>query len=182
MKKAVSAIVRWSVIVLCALVFGFNLYSANAGALIGNRLPMPFGYGAAVVLSGSMEPALGVGDLVFVKEAGRIEKGSIVVFEDRGDLVTHRVIEVREGSVITKGDANNTQDDPVEMEDIKGTVIGSLRGAGRIVEAIKSPVGTALFALLAVALVELPVLRKKRTDQRRQEAIKEQIRKLKEEL
>ena len=77
MKKAVSAIVRWSVIVLCALVFGFNLYSANAGALIGNRLPMPFGYGAAVVLSGSMEPALGVGDLIFVKEAGRIEKGSI---------------------------------------------------------------------------------------------------------
>ena len=49
-------------------MIGFNVYLANAYGLVGNQLPMPFGYGAAVVLSGSMEPEFSEGDLILIKE------------------------------------------------------------------------------------------------------------------
>ena len=43
---------------------GINVYLWNASSLAGNAMPMPFGFGMAVVLSGSMEPVLSVNDLL----------------------------------------------------------------------------------------------------------------------
>ena len=43
---------RRVVLVLLGIVLGVNVYLANAQRLVGNQLPMPFGYGAAMVLSG----------------------------------------------------------------------------------------------------------------------------------
>ena len=65
-NKVGKDILRVLLLAVCGLVLGLNIYSANAKSLVGNHLPMPFGYGAAVVLSGSMEPTLSVGDLILV--------------------------------------------------------------------------------------------------------------------
>ena len=54
----VKNLIRIIVLVVCGTVLGVNVYLANANSLIGNKLPMPFGCGAAVVLSGSMEPEM----------------------------------------------------------------------------------------------------------------------------
>ncbi len=35
-------------------------------------------------------------------------------------FITHRIVEVGNGTYITKGDANNTEDKPVEQEQIIG--------------------------------------------------------------
>ena len=59
----------------------------NAKNLVGNNLPMPFGYGAAVVLSGSMEPAFSKGDLIIVKETDEYGLNDIVVFESENPSV-----------------------------------------------------------------------------------------------
>ena len=63
-KFKIKSIVRLVLIAICGGILGLNLYSANANKLVGNQLPMPFGYGWAVVLSGSMEPAMQIGDLI----------------------------------------------------------------------------------------------------------------------
>ena len=68
-KEKLQAFLRAALVIVVSLVIGFNLYSWNARSLTGNVLPMPFGYGAAVVLSGSMEPAISVDDLIVVKAA-----------------------------------------------------------------------------------------------------------------
>ena len=70
---------RLLLLILCGLVIGVNMYLANANSLVGNQLPMPFGYGAAVVLSGSMEPEFSEGDLIFVKETESYKQNDIVV-------------------------------------------------------------------------------------------------------
>ena len=54
-NKVLKYILRIFLLALCGAVIGFNIYSANANRLVGNQLPMPFGCGAAVVLSGSIE-------------------------------------------------------------------------------------------------------------------------------
>ena len=64
MAKKIKTILRITVLVLVSAVLGVNLYTWNARSLLGNALPMPFGYGAAVVLTGSMEPTIMTDDLI----------------------------------------------------------------------------------------------------------------------
>ena len=54
MRKKWKNLVRIVLLVVAGAVLGVNLYNWNAKSLMGNSLPMPFGCGVAVVLSGSM--------------------------------------------------------------------------------------------------------------------------------
>ena len=70
-------------------------------------VPKAAGIQPYVVLSGSMEPALQVGSVVWVDvrktEAGI---GDAVTFERDGRTVTHRIVGKTEKGYLTKGDAN----------------------------------------------------------------------------
>ena len=87
-------------------------------AVILSALPLAaprlLGYEAYSVVSGSMEPALPVGSVVYVEPAGvsQIRAGDIIAFYDEATVVTHRVMENRpqESAFITKGDANQSLD------------------------------------------------------------------------
>jgi signal peptidase I len=79
--------------------------------------PALFGGRSLTVLSGSMEPALRVGDVVIDSRVlpAEIRVGDIVTFSDpegSGKLITHRVRRVRIANgtahVVTKGDNTNT--------------------------------------------------------------------------
>ncbi len=79
------------------------------------------------VVSGSMEPELPVGSIIYAQEVDplSIVKGDIVVYQSGGMTVTHRVVEVDQKAreVITKGDANAEADPiPVKFDEIKGCV------------------------------------------------------------
>ena len=178
-KKTLKNLIRFSLLILCGAILGFNIYSANANSLVGNKLPTPFGYGAAVVLSGSMEPKLSKGDLIIVKETNSYDCEDIVVFQDGNSLVVHRIIEKADEEVITKGDANNTDDGAIAISRIKGEVVFSVPYAGTAIEFIKSPVGTILIIALAILLLEIPRFKERKKDTEEIEKIKEEIRKLK---
>lgn len=154
----------------------------NASNLMKNDMPMPFGYGASVVLSGSMEPALSVDDLIIVKEVEDYVIGDMVVFQSQGSLIVHRIVLIEEEGIVTKGDANNVTDDAIELKDIKGKVILAIPGIGGIVDIIKSPVMTVIMIGLSLLFTELSFKDKKNEDDEKLEMIKEEIRRLKEEL
>jgi signal peptidase len=82
------------------------------GAMIGGGVA---GYKALTVISGSMEPTLGVGSVVIDETIAPLDArpGDVVTFHDPsrgGRLVTHRLVTARaEGDtafMVTKGDAN----------------------------------------------------------------------------
>ena len=162
-------------------MLGVNLYHWNSRSLTGNMLPMPFGRGAAVVLSGSMEPTIMTNDLIFVKAQESYEVGDIVVYQSGKMLIVHRIVALEGDSVITKGDANNTADEPVPLSFIKGEVTGWVGGLGTAVRIIKTPVVSLILVICAVMLVELPYLKKKKKDTDELEKIKAEIRRLKAE-
>lgn len=180
-NNALKKALRFALIVICGAVLGFNIYSANANSLVGNKLPMPFGYGAAVVLSGSMEPELSKGDLVFVKEAELFEINQVVVFQDGNDLVMHRIVQINGDEIITKGDANNSNDAPIDCTRIKGKVFFTLPYVGKLIDFIKTPVGTLLIIALAILLLEIPRRNEKKKDDEEIEKIKDEIKRLKDE-
>lgn len=180
-KKKFPPALRLVLLVICGAVLGVNVYLANAKSLVGNQMPMPFGYGASVVLSGSMEPEFSKGDLIIVGEADSYQERDIVVFQDGASLVVHRIIEIDGEKIITQGDANNVPDEPIESSVIKGKVLFHIDKLGTIVSFFKTPVGTVLIIAAAIALVEIPRRREKDADDAEKQKILEEIKRLREE-
>lgn len=180
-NKKFQPILRAVFLIAVSLILGINIYSWNARSLTGNALPMPFGYGGAVVLSGSMEPSISVDDLIIVKAADSYEVGDIVVYQTGRISVVHRIVAMDGETVTTRGDANNVHDDSIELSQIKGKVIAHISHVGKVVRLLKTPMATALLIAAAVLTVELPYQKEKNKKEEELERIKAEIRRLKEE-
>lgn len=174
-------LVRLVLLIVCGAILGLNVYFANAGGLVGDKLPMPFGYGAAVILSGSMEPEMSKGDLVLVAETDSVAIGDVVVYQDGSTLILHRIIELDGDTVVTQGDANETADDPISLESVKGKVVFLLPYAGNIVNFLKTPIGIICIIAAAIALLEIPRINEKKKDDEERRQIIEEINRLKDE-
>lgn len=180
-SKKRKMFIRRCLLLLIGLFLGVSAYSANARIMIGNELPMPFGYGIANVMSGSMEPTFSKGALLLVKEMSEIHTGDIVVYQSGSMLVSHRVVEMDGDTVITKGDANNTEDESFDRSLIKGKVIGWVPGLGDVAEVLKKPTVSMFLFAAAFFLSEITFRREREEDERKKERLKEEIRRLKEE-
>lgn len=75
-------------------------------------IPVFWGYKPLVIISGSMEPKLRVGGILYYKEINKKEyqKNDIVVFKSNKYLISHRIVEITNDGFITKGDANKNID------------------------------------------------------------------------
>ncbi len=179
-RRTGRLIYRIVLIVLLSVFLGGSVYSLNARRVMRNALPMPFGVGASVVLSGSMEPTLSVNDLVIVRAAGSYAEGDVVVYQSGSSLVIHRIVRVEDEYVVTKGDANNTEDDPVSLSAVKGRMAFAVPYLGLPVRLLQSTLGSVLVIVLIAALVSLSWRKERAEDDKKLDDIKEEIRRLKE--
>ena len=78
-------------------------------------IPKLFGYKPLVVISGSMEPTLKVGGLLYYEEIdiNDFKEKDILVYELKDHIISHRVVEHLDNGFITKGDANNSYDSSI---------------------------------------------------------------------
>lgn len=180
-NKKFLTLLRRIFLIGVSLVLGINLYSWNARSLTGNVLPMPFGYGGAVVLSGSMEPTIGMDELIIVKAEESYETGDVVVYQSGRILVVHRIVHMDSQTAVTRGDANNAEDSPIEISQIKGRVTAHVPHVGTLVRLLKTPAVTIGLIAAAVLSVELPYRKEKDRSDEELERIKSEIRRLKEE-
>ena len=201
--KAGRIVLRAVLILVIILTLGLTVYTWNAKRMMHNELPMPFGVGASVVLTGSMEPTLRVNDLVVVKRADEYNVGDIVVFQQGNQLIIHRIIEKNdeEAKITTKGDANNIDDGQIPVSAVKGKYSFRVPFVGLIVKGLKTVPGIIIVLGLSAFLMirswrnermesdkDLDDLRKQiaelkgEGDTRSPESIEEQIKRLKEEL
>lgn len=180
-KFKIGTLLRGVLLLIISLFLGTALYLWNAETLVGNAMPMPFGFGISAVLSGSMEPEYSVDDLVIVQKAADYQIGDVVVYQDGSMLIMHRIIAMDGDTVITKGDANDVEDTPIGKETIKGRAVARMHKAGAAVMFLKSPVGFLIMLAGAVVLFELPYYRERRKMIEEQEKIKQEIQKIKEQ-
>lgn len=173
---------RRCLLAVVGLILGLNLYFANAGVILGNQLPMPFGYGLANVLSGSMEPTFSKGTLLLVKDTQDVQEGDIVVYQSGNELIVHRIIALENDTVITQGDANNVADEPFAKTQIKGKVITWIPLLGSVAALLKTPAAVILILILAFVLIEGSFRAQKDADDAELDSIKEEIRKLKADI
>ena len=105
------------------------------------------------IMSGSMEPVLRTGGIVFTDtKERRPEIGDIVTYQVGETRVTHRVIRKEKEKYITKGDANDREDAlPVSESQIRGTVVFALPWLGYLAALLKQK---TVFMILALMMVQ----------------------------
>ena len=97
----------------------YTVMAFGAGIALALAAPLAFDARPLAVLSGSMEPVLGTGDITVVRSIAPLDArpGDIVTFRDPSNserLITHRVRSMRVQaagvSFVTRGDANNVSE------------------------------------------------------------------------
>lgn len=138
-----------------------------AGILFVPRL---FGYENFAVISGSMEPNMPVGSIVYshLEDFNNIKVDDVISFKVNSEtMVTHRVVEINQDdqSFITKGDANDVNDaEPVNYSQVIGVVHFCIPILGYIAMYLRTPLGiAAIFGIVFIILLLnfLPDLLKK---------------------
>ena len=133
--------------------------------LMGSRL---LGYRVYTVISGSMEPAYSVGDLLYVKEVdvNTIKVDDPITFVLNEDLVvaTHRVtrVDAENKRFYTKGDANEIEDaEPVHFNNVIGVPQFHIPKLGYVSDFVQHAPGmyiTIGAGIILILLVFLPDL------------------------
>lgn len=75
------------------------------------------------VMTGSMETGIHSGDYILVKKSSNYKKGDVITYLKDGNYITHRIVKIENNKIITKGDANNIEDEAIEKEDIVGKYV-----------------------------------------------------------
>lgn len=126
-----------------------------------------FGFNVFTVLSGSMEPEIHTGSIIYVKDidAEDIKKGDVITYMISDDAKsTHRVTEVIKDEptqinptgykYMTKGDANASEDGaPVIYANVIGEVKFSIPLLGYVANYIQNPPG--MYVAIAGGIVLL---------------------------
>lgn len=156
MKKILYYIL-FLVIVLLFLIFNLTLIIKSK--LYPDKIADFMGYKPFIVMSGSMETTINIGDLVIVKKvnSSSIHTGDIIAFKNGNIVISHRVKEVINDSGIykfkTKGDNNNVADDFIVNSDaIEGIFVNKIPGLGSILLFLGKPIGLLMVILVIIII------------------------------
>lgn len=82
-----------------------------------------FGYSVFSTETGSMSPTMEKGDIVIIKIGDEIREKDIITYKKENALITHRIVDINEDTIIAKGDNNNTEDEPINKNQVIGKAI-----------------------------------------------------------
>lgn len=171
----VGDIAFFAVIGFVALYAVFNGIDKHTGY----KLPF-FGTRSSVVITPSMSfknkdntyltedmDQIQINDLITTKmeKYENIDVYEVITFYSNETLICHRVVAKYENEngkyLVTRGDANNTDDEPINYSLYRGTVIKVVPGAGKVVGFFQSPYlylaicGTVFFVALGFFIYDI---------------------------
>lgn len=163
--------------VLCIIlipILMLNISLIVKSYINSNKVPSVGGYLPLIVLTDSMYPEIQSGDLIICHTADpkEVAEGDVIAFFDPAgngtSIVTHRVVEITrengELAFITKGDANNVEDQmPAPAENLVGQYRTRIAGAGNIAMFMQTTTGLIVcVGVPIVLLIGYDALRRKR--------------------
>ena len=182
-KKVFTYIFRIVIFLVISIVLGLTIYTMNARKVTGQKLVMPFNKTIAFVWTGSMEPTIGVNDLIVVEKTNDYEVDDIVVYQSGDTLIVHRIYSIDGEIVRTVGDNNDgSLDDPINIKAIQGEVIDIIPFWGLVLKLLRSPISIVIMISLSIILLVLSYKKEKQENSQKIESLKEELEKLKQEL
>lgn len=107
-------------IILLVILIGYNFFQIS---ILNKKYSNFFDYTFFEVTTGSMSGTIEINDVVIVKINDNIKENDIITYELDDTIITHRLIKIEDNQLITKGDANNAEDRPIEKTSVIGKVI-----------------------------------------------------------
>ena len=126
-------------IIIFAFILLVSIYNNIQISILKNDYSSFFGYSLFEVQTGSMSGTIEVGDWIVVKETNDIELDDIITYKQGDEFTTHRVIEKYNDTYVTKGDVNNTKDEPITDKEIVGKVVKILPHFGILRKTLFNP-------------------------------------------
>ena len=151
LKKITKIVVN---VLTCLLLFILVLviYGKIATTFGKNSYPNYFGYTFFEVASGSMEPALHINDVVFVKITKEdFKEKDIIAFVSDDTVITHRVMIINGDVITVKGDHNDVVDMPITHEQVIGRIVKVFPELGIWKKVLTDP--KILFAIFITMLL-----------------------------
>lgn len=153
MKEKLKEIDIVAVILIVILTILIVCYSQIK--LFGKKYINFCGYTIFQVITGSMADTIEIKDIVIVKLTKDVNVNDIITYKSGEDFVTHRVIKKENNQIITKGDANNSEDAPITQDDIVGKVVFIISNVAIWINVLKTPevILAIIFTLIIIKLL-----------------------------
>ncbi len=151
----------WLVLILLIIVFLIILFFNKKMEKISM-----FGIKGMVVVSGSMEPNINVGDIVIVKKKRQdeIKVNDVIAFKNGNVVVTHRIVDIIDDKYQTKGDNNNVADeDLIQYDNVEGVKIFKIPLLGYVILFIRDNF-VLILVLLGMLMLYLTFKKGKQID------------------
>ena len=167
-KKIFSAILNILIVFVLMLLI-LVIYSIIQINVFNKSYVNLFGYTALQVKTGSMEDTIHVNDIVVVKilkNKNEIKSNDIISYKEEDYIITHRVIEVTEDKIITKGDANNTEDNPITKDAVIGKVTKIVPNISIWIDVFKTK---SVFSLAIITIILFIITFSIKTDEEKED-------------
>ncbi|MEG1009983.1 MAG: S24 family peptidase [Clostridia bacterium] len=121
--KWIKAILKGIIYTILGIMIMLCVYILVTTGIFKQDYANVFGYTYFQVKTGSMTGEIEKDDLIIVKLTNKVVENDIITFKDNKDFITHRLIKINNNQLLTKGDANNTLDEPINKTQVIGKVV-----------------------------------------------------------
>ncbi len=146
------------VIIGIVIVSIYNIFIVNAFRILDKRGKPIFNFYMYIIITDSMKPYINSGDIIIShkEKEEKIEVGDVITFSKFGEVITHRIIEIKDDGkdlkqYITKGDNNNVEDNyNIYYDEIIGKEIIKIPYLGKIALILQEDV--YIFVIIIILL------------------------------
>ncbi len=165
LKNIKNILINFIIIVL-VLVAILVIYSFIQLNILNKEYVNIFGYSIFQIETGSMSNTIEIDDIIIIKLGNNdISENDIVTYKNGKDFITHRVINIEDDSIIAKGDNNNIEDDPVNINDVIGKVVFIFHDI-RIWKAVFSDISVIIPICITLVLLILLISYKEKVGEK----------------
>ena len=133
--------------IILSMALSLNILSFTNSSFLNMRIYR--------VGSGSMEPYLKINSLILIKKSNDYKINDVITYQNDDEYVTHRIISINDEEVITKGDANNKEDNPITKDKIVGKLIYKFHVFGFISYLLSKPLTWILIFVIGLIITYL---------------------------
>lgn len=144
-----ASVLKIASLFLTAIFFFITIF------FLFSQLNFKGNYKILLVQSGSMAPTINTGDLIIVKPTYKYKKGDIVTFLSKNKFnITHRIFEIKDNQIVTKGDANKVSDqESVNVNQILGKVFYVIPYFGQLIMFTKTIPGLIVLIIIPSTII-----------------------------
>ena len=171
-KRKENVKIAKKVIEIIAIILIYNVILIAISSANKMNIINVFGYKSYIIKTNSMEPTIGINDVVIAKkvEKKEIKKGDVITFLQDGEVITHRITQIDDnGNYTTKGDNNNIEDIfKITYENIEGKHILTIPYLGKIVQALDNKIVFLIITLIILIFMFITILNQEKRENRRE--------------